>query len=241
MFEVNDLTKVYPGGRGIQGLNLTVQAGEVVALLGPNGAGKTTALQAMAGWVGTDRGEACWNGVSVADRPEMTRPYMGLMIGEPSPYLYLTGYDYLRCYHKLYPGVDEARIRQTLELVGMTKHQDMKIKKYSTGMKQRLELASVLLHRPKLLMLDEPFSGMDIEGRREISMMLRGLVAETGMSVIVSSHQVHDMEDWITHACIVYEGRHVHTSGIAGIRESYAGVEDYYLHRLAQERSGAAV
>lgn len=59
MFEVNDLTKVYPGGRGIQGLNLTVQAGEVVALLGPNGAGKTTALQAMAGWVGTDRGEAC--------------------------------------------------------------------------------------------------------------------------------------------------------------------------------------
>lgn len=61
---------------------------------------------------------------------------MGLMIGEPSPYLYLTGYDYLRCYHKLYPGVDEERIRQTLELVGMTKHWNLKIKKYSTGMKQ---------------------------------------------------------------------------------------------------------
>ncbi|OXS56528.1 hypothetical protein B1A99_19555 [Cohnella sp. CIP 111063] len=241
MFEVNDLTKVYPGGRGIQGLNLTVEAGEVVALLGPNGAGKTTALQAMAGWVGTDRGEASWNGASVADRPELTRPYMGLMIGEPSPYLYLTGYDYLKCYHKLYPGVDDARIRQTLELVGMVKYWDLKIKKYSTGMKQRIELASVLLHRPKLLLLDEPFSGMDIEGRREISTMLRGLVADTGVSVIVSSHQVHDIEDWITHACIVYEGRHVHTAGIAQIRESFAGVEDYYLHHLAEERSGATV
>lgn len=239
MFEVDDLTKVYPGGRGIQGLNLTVHSGEVVALLGPNGAGKTTALQAMAGWLATDRGEARWNGASVADRPDLTRPHMGLMIGEPSPYPYCTGYDYLKCYHKLYPGIDEARIRQTLELVGMTKHQHLKIKKYSTGMKQRIELASVLLHRPKLLLLDEPFSGMDIEGKREITMVLRGLVSDSGMSVIVSSHQVHDIEDWITQACIIHEGRHVHTAGSVKIRESFASVEDYYLHHIAQERSGA--
>ncbi|MEK3884328.1 ABC transporter ATP-binding protein [Paenibacillus sp. PL2-23] len=239
MFTVNDLTRAYPGGRGIQGLNLTVQAGEVVALLGPNGAGKTTALQAMAGWIRTDRGEACWNGASVAEQPERTRPYMGLMIGEPSPYLYLTGYDYLRCYHKLYPGVDEARIRETLELVGMTRHWNLKIKKYSTGMKQRLELASVLIHRPKLLLLDEPFSGMDIEGRREMASLLRGLVSDTGLSVIVSSHQVHDIEDWMTHACIVNEGRHISTAGVVQIRESFGGVEDYYLHHLARERGEA--
>lgn len=240
MFEVNDLTKVYPGGRGIQGLNLTVQSGEVVALLGPNGAGKTTALQAMAGWLRTDRGEARWNGASIADRPELTKPYMGLMIGEPAPYPYLTGYDYLKLYYKLYPGIDEARIRQTLDLVGMSKHRRLKIKKYSTGMKQRIELASALLHRPKLLLLDEPFSGMDIEGRREMATILRGLVAETGMSVIVSSHQVHDIEEWITHACIVYEGRHVDSASAAQIRESFSSVEDYYLHSIAKERSGAA-
>lgn len=103
MFEVCDLTKVYPGNRGIQGLNLTVHPGEVAALLGPNGAGKTTALQAMAGWVTADRGEASWNGVSVAERPDLTKLHMGLMIGEPAPYGYLTGSDYLKLYSKLYP------------------------------------------------------------------------------------------------------------------------------------------
>ncbi|MUG47688.1 ABC transporter ATP-binding protein [Paenibacillus woosongensis] len=240
MFEVCDLTKVYPGGRGIQGLNLTVHPGEVAALLGPNGAGKTTALQAMAGWVTADRGEARWNGISVAERPDLTKLHMGLMIGEPAPYGYFTGSDYLNLYSKLYPGIDEARIEETLELVGMTRHHKIKIKKYSTGMKQRIELASALLHRPKLLMLDEPFSGMDIEGRREMTAMLRGLVTETGMSVVISSHQVHEIEDWITHACIIYEGKQVGSSSIAQIRESFASVEDYYLYCTAKERGGAA-
>ncbi|MFC4302006.1 ABC transporter ATP-binding protein [Cohnella boryungensis] len=240
MFEVNDLSKVYPGGRGIQGLNLTVLPGEVVALLGPNGAGKTTALQAMAGWLESDGGNARLNGASVADHPELTRQHMGLMIGEPTPYSYLTGYEYLRLYHKLYPGIDEARIRQTIDLVGMSKYHGLKIKKYSTGMKQRIELASALLHRPKLLLLDEPFSGMDIEGRREMAAILRNLVAETGMSIIVSSHQVRDIEDWITHACIVFEGRYVGTASVAQIRESFPSVEEYYLHGIGQERSGVA-
>lgn len=240
MFEVCDLTKVYPGGRGIQGLNLIVQPGEVAALLGPNGAGKTTALQAMAGWLTADRGEARWNGVSVADRPEQTRLHMGLVIGEPAPHPYFTGSDYLKLYSRLYPGIDEARIRQTLELVGMSGHQQLLIKKYSTGMKQRIELASALLHRPKLLMLDEPFSGMDIEGRREMTALLRNLVTETGISVIISSHQVHEIEDWTTQACIIYEGKHVDTASAAQIRESFASVEDYYLNCIAKERGGAA-
>ncbi|MBC8081163.1 MAG: ABC transporter ATP-binding protein [Gorillibacterium sp.] len=240
MLEVMDLTKVYPGGRGIQGLNLAVHPGEVIALLGPNGAGKTTALQAMAGWLRTDRGEARLHGTSIADRPDMTRPHMGLMIGEPSPYPYLTGYGYLKLYNKLYPNIDEARIQQMLELVGMSEHQQLKIKKYSTGMKQRIELANALLHRPQLLLLDEPFSGMDIEGRRELASMLRGLVSETGVSIIISSHQVHDIHDWITHACIIYEGQHVDTASVMQIRESFSGVEDYYLQCIAKKRSGAA-
>jgi len=240
MFEVNDLTKVYSGGRGIQGLTLTVCPGDVVALLGPNGAGKTTALRAMAGFVRADRGDARWRGASVAERPESTKSQMGFMIGEPAPYPYLTGFEYLRLYHKLYPGVDEARIRETLERVGMTKHAHIKIKQYSTGMKQRIELASALLHRPKLLLLDEPFSGMDIEGRREMADMLRALIAETGMGIVVSSHLMHDIENVITHACIVHEGRWVETASAERIRASFSSVEDYYLHCVAKQRGGAA-
>ncbi|HZG75919.1 MAG TPA: ABC transporter ATP-binding protein [Paenibacillus sp.] len=240
MFQVVDVTKVYPGGRGIQGLNLAVSSGEVVALLGPNGAGKTTALQAMAGFVGADRGEVLWDGVSVIDHPRSTKPQIGLMIGEPAPYPYLTGYEYLKLYHKLYSGIDEARIRRTLERVGMAEHGHLKIKHYSTGMKQRIELASALVHEPKLLLLDEPFSGLDIESRRETAAMLRGLATETGMSLIVSSHLVHDIEDLLTYACVVYEGRWVETASVQQIRRSFASVEDYYLHCIAKAREGAA-
>jgi len=240
MFEVNDLTKIFPGGRGIQGLNLAVRAGEVVALLGPNGAGKTTALQAMAGYIRADRGEALWNGISVTERPHLAKPHMGLMIGEPAPYSYLTGYNYLKLYHKLYMSIDEARIQQTLECVGMAKHRHVKIKHYSTGMKQRIALASAILHRPKLLLLDEPFSGMDIEGRREMASMLRGLSVETGMGLIISSHLVHDIEDLITHVCIVNEGQWVETASLQQVRESFANVEDYYLHCIVKNRGGAA-
>ncbi|HZG58741.1 ABC transporter ATP-binding protein [Paenibacillus sp.] len=240
MFEVRGLTKAYPGGRGIQDLNLAVRPGEVVALLGPNGAGKTTALRAMAGFIRADRGEARWNGASVADRPELTKPHMGFMIGEPAPYPYLTGYEYLKLYHKLYPGVDESRIRETLEQVGMAQQGHVKIKRYSTGMKQRIELASALLHRPKLMLLDEPFSGMDIEGRREMATALRALAAESGAGLIVSSHVVHDIEDLITHACIVREGRWVETASVDRVRESFSNVEDYYLHCVGGRKGGAA-
>ncbi len=240
MLEVNNLTKVYPGGRGIQGLNLTVNAGEVVALLGPNGAGKTTALQAIAGWLTADHGEAHWNGASITDHPDLTKRHMGLMIGEPAPYAYLTGYRYLKLYAKLYPDIDEAHIQQTLDLVGMSEHQRLAIKKYSTGMKQRIELAKALLHRPQLLLLDEPFSGMDIEGRREMTAVLRGLIAESGTSIVVSSHQVHDIEDWMTQACIIYEGKHVDTAAMEQIRQLHASVEDYYMSCVAMERGGAA-
>lgn len=240
MLEVIDLSKVYPGGRGIRGLSLAVRPGEAVALLGPNGAGKTTALRAMAGWVRPDSGEARWNGISVEGRPELARLHMGLMIGEPAPYSYLTGYQYLKLCHRLYPGVDEARIQRMLELTGMAPHQGLKIKQYSTGMKQRIELASALLHRPKLLLLDEPFSGMDIEGRRMMTGMLRRLMTETGMSLIVSSHQVHDIEDWITQVCVVSEGRHTGTADIQQIRASGMGVEDYYMTCVAKKGGGAA-
>jgi ABC-2 type transport system ATP-binding protein len=240
MLEINDLTKVYPGGRGIQGLNLAVHPGEVVALLGPNGAGKTTALQAMAGFIRADRGEVLWNGKSVIEQPHLTQSHIGLMIGEPAPYPYFTGHNYLLLYHKLYPDIDEARIQHVLERVGMAKHQHIKIKHYSTGMKQRIALASALLHQPKLLLLDEPFSGTDIEGRRELAAMLHGLTTETGMGLIISSHVVHDIEDLITHACVIYEGKWVETASVQMIRESFASVEDYYLHCVAKKRGDTA-
>jgi ABC-2 type transport system ATP-binding protein len=239
MLEVRQVTKIYPGQRGISGLNLTVKTGEVVALLGPNGAGKTTALKAMMGYIRPDEGEVFWNGISVKDNPHKVKQQVGILIGEPAPYPWLTGYGYLKLYHQLYANISEARIQEVLEQVNLWDRQHLKIKHYSTGMKQRIDLARTLLHEPKLLLLDEPFSGMDIEGRHEGIDLLRRLVTETGMSIIISSHLIQDIEDLTTHVGIVYHGKWLGVESATLIKAEFPSLEAYYLNQTGKEKRRA--
>jgi ABC-2 type transport system ATP-binding protein len=239
MLEVRQVTKIYPGQRGISGLNLTVNTGEVVALLGPNGAGKTTALKAMMGYIHPDEGEVFWNGISLKDNPHQVKQQVGILIGEPAPYPWLTGYDYLKLYRQLYANISEARIQEVLEQVNLWDRQHLKIKHYSTGMKQRIDLARTLLHEPKLLLLDEPFSGMDIEGRHEGISLLRRLVTETGMSIIISSHLIQDIESLTTHVGIVYHGKWLEAVTATAIKAEFPSLEAYYLHQTGKEKRGA--
>lgn len=246
MLEVRDLTKIYPGNHGIQGLNLTVKSGEVVALLGPNGAGKTTALKAMMGLVKASQGISMFHGASILDHPETTRNTIGMMIGDPAPYPYLTGYQFLKLYSKQYTDekmVDadqiEQRIQETLEIVGLTARQKDKIKTYSTGMKQRICLAKVLLFQPELIILDEPFSGMDIEGRNELTTLLKSIVDERHVSLIISSHLIHDIESMTTKVCILGEGQCLATESTEVIKSKYPTIEAFYLSTVGQKRSVA--
>lgn len=229
ILEVVNLTKQYSGSHGIQGLNLTVSEGEVVALLGSNGAGKTTAMKAMMGLVSVNDGTACYKGISILDRPDVTKNEIGMMIGEPSPYLYLTAYQYLKLHQNLYSAVTDEEILNILKLVGLESRKDSKIKTFSTGMKQRIYLAKVLLMKPKLLLLDEPFSGMDIEGRSHLVQILKKIVSEQKTGMIISSHLIHDIEHITSKVCIISDGKWLETKTADEIKKSHGTIEEYYL------------
>lgn len=229
LMEIKNLTKLYPNHRGISGLNLTIEPGEVVALLGPNGAGKTTALKAIVGFLQNKSGEVLFKGISVAENPEKTLARIGLMIGEPAPYPYLTGLQFLRLNRGLYPNITDEKIQVSLKEVDLLEFQKDKIKTYSTGMKQRLTLAKALLHEPELILLDEPFSGMDIEGRAEMVGVIKKLSQSKGTAILISSHLIHDIEELTSKVCIIHKGEWVVTEAASKILTSYPSLEAFYL------------
>ena len=238
LLEVTNLTKQYPGNHGIEGLNLTVAEGEVVALLGPNGAGKTTTMKAMMGLVPVNTGTVTYKGVSIIDNPKNTKSEIGMMIGDPSPYLYLTGYQYLKLHQNLYFKVTDKELDAVLNVTGLYDRRNSKIKTYSTGMKQRIYLAKILLAKPRLLLLDEPFSGMDIEGRGQLVRILRSISEKLNTAMIISSHLIHDIEEITSKVCIINNGKCLGTRAVNEIRASYPTIEKYYLESvsLSKER-----
>lgn len=236
LLEVKNLTKLYPGNYGIKGLNLTLEAGEVVALLGPNGAGKTTAMKAMMDFVSHNNGEVMYKGKSITDYPELTKKEIGMIIGEPSPYLHLTATQYLRLYQRFYSEESTEDINKVLKAVKLEKRRSDKIKTFSTGMKQRLSLAKALLIKPKLMVLDEPFSGMDIEGRNEIVRLLKNKVETENVGMIISSHLIHDIEGITTKVCIIREGKWIETEEVSIIKQKYPTIEAYYLSKNVEQR-----
>lgn len=237
LLEVVNLTKQYHGKHGIQGLNLTVSEGEVVALLGPNGAGKTTAMKTMMGMITQDDGEAMYKGNSILNNPELTKNEIGMMIGDPSPYLHLTAYQYLKIHQNLYGEVTDEDIQEVLDVTGLGDRKDSRIKTFSTGMKQRIYLAKVLLIKPKLIMLDEPFSGMDIEGRSQLVHLLKKIVEEKNVGMIISSHLIHDIEQITSRVCIINDGKWLETTPIHEIKADFPTIEEYYLDLVSKRRN----
>ncbi len=237
LLEVVKLTKQYHGTHGISGLNLTVSEGEVVALLGPNGAGKTTAMKAMMGMIPSDNGDSMYKGISILSSPELTKNEIGMMIGEPSPYLYLTAYQYLKMHHNLYGEVTDKDIQEVLDLTGLSDRKNNRIKTFSTGMKQRISLAKALLIKPKLILLDEPFSGMDIEGRSQMVHLLKKIIAEKNVGMIISSHLIHDIEQITSSVCIINDGKWLETRPMHEIKADFPTIEEYYLDLVSKRRN----
>ncbi|MGH7742740.1 MAG: ABC transporter ATP-binding protein, partial [Candidatus Eiseniibacteriota bacterium] len=179
---------------GLSGLDLELKRGQVLGYLGPNGAGKTTTLKLLAGLMKPTRGQAWLFGDSIED--PASRRHLGFLPEQPYFYDYLNGIEYLRMAGQLSGlGAHEAHTQAThwLGRVGLGGRAGLKLRKYSKGMLQRLGLAAALAHRPRLLILDEPMSGLDPFGRRDV----RDLILEqkaAGVTVLFSSHILPDVE-----------------------------------------------
>lgn len=185
----------------------------MLGLLGPNGAGKTTLLKCLVGLLHPTQGSVEVLGEDVAAAGARIRQRVGLMIGRPATYGYLSGRENLRLRARFFPGA-EARIEELLDLVDLREAAGRPAATYSTGMAQRLGLAAALLPDPELLILDEPTNGMDPAGQAELRDLLTRVGAEAGRTVLVSSHQLHEIEQVCDRVAIMRAGSVVATGEV---------------------------
>ncbi len=234
--EITGLTKVYPNGRGISDLNLEVDQGDIFGFLGPNGAGKTTAMKMMAGLMKPDRGDVKIFGASVVEDFVAAMRHVGCLIETAESYPYMTAYENLKLFARFYPRVDARRIDECLEITGLLKYKHEKSRRFSLGMKQRLGIAAAILSKPKLLILDEPLNGLDVEGMLDMRKLIKRLSEEEGTTFFISSHLIHDVELTCTRIGVVYGGRLVNVEYTRNILSNYASLENYFVSEV--DRNG---
>ncbi|CAM3198499.1 ABC transporter ATP-binding protein [Paenibacillus lupini] len=191
----------------INNLSLDLPLGEVFGFLGPNGAGKTTTIRMMVGLMAMTSGEIKIGGYSIRSQYQQAIRHVGAIVENPEMYKYLTGYQNLVHFARMIDGVTPQRIQEVIDLVGLESRIHDKVKTYSLGMRQRLGVAQAILHRPKLLILDEPTNGLDPAGIRELRDYLRQLSKDEGIAVFVSSHLLSEMELMCDRVAIIQNGK----------------------------------
>ncbi|WP_438434759.1 ABC transporter ATP-binding protein [Gorillibacterium sp. sgz500922] len=216
------VTKRIGGKTLIDRLSFEIRKGEIFGFLGPNGAGKTTTIRMMVGLMGMTEGDVLIEGKSVSKDYEGAIRHVGAIVENPEFYKYLSGYRNLVHYARMVPGVTRKRILEVVKLVGLENRIHDKVKRYSLGMRQRLGVAQALLHKPSLLILDEPTNGLDPAGIRELRDYLRKLAREGGISVLVSSHLLSEMELMCDRIGVLQNGRLV---DVRSMQELVAGGE----------------
>lgn len=229
---LENLTKTYSNKRGITDISLEIGRGEIFGFLGPNGAGKTTAMKIMTGLSRADRGRVWLNGFSVTEDFERAVSGVGCMIESVEPFSYMTAAENMRLCGRYYDAVDEDRIDDCLDMVGLARYKNEKIKNYSLGMRQRLGIALALLSHPSIMILDEPLNGLDVEGMVEMRHLIQRLSEEEGTTFFISSHLIHDVELTCNTIGIVYDGRLRSVRKTADVIREYATLENYYLSEV---------
>lgn len=205
--KIEHLNKYFGKRQILHDISFETYPGEVFGFLGPNGAGKTTTIKIAVGHLRFDEGDIIINGKSVVKKYEEAISDIGGIIENPEFYKYMTGMQNLRQYARMRGNISEKRINEVVEIVGLKKRINDKVGKYSLGMRQRLGVAQAILHRPKLLILDEPTNGLDPAGIKELRDILKNLAHKENICVIVSSHLMSEMELMCDRVGIIANGK----------------------------------
>lgn len=213
----DNLTKRYGNTAAVDRIRLRIEEGEVYGFLGPNGAGKTTTLKMLVGLIQPTEGTFTVFGRTFAQHRRWILSQTGVLIESPSYYGHLTGRENLRIIQRL-RGLPERNVSEALRVVRLEKHQHKRVDQYSLGMKQRLGLAMALIAFPKLLILDEPTNGLDPAGIEEIRELIRSLPRQYGMTVLVSSHLLSEVEQIATSVGIIRDGRLVFQGSLDSLK-----------------------
>lgn len=239
MIQVEKLTKRYGDTLAIDALDFEVQQGEVVGFLGPNGAGKSTTMRILTGALGATSGRALIGGIDVYENPRAVKQLIGYLPESPPLYVDMTVRSYLRFCARIKGAADpKAAVEQVVHRVGLASVAHRLIDHLSKGFRQRVGIAQALVHEPKVLILDEPASGLDPAQRKEIRELVREL-ADGDTTVILSTHVLPEVEALCDRVIIIREGRIVASDQLArlggdatAIRISVARPDDALLPAL---------
>ena len=202
-----NLTHRFSGSQPVlSNVSLKVPQGAIYGFLGPNGAGKTTTLRLILGLLSVQEGSVSIFGQDLKTNRQEVLRQVGSLIEQPSLYGHLTATENLEVYRSIY-GVPKTKIVEVLQKVGLQNTGSKKAKQFSLGMKQRLSIAVALLHQPRLLILDEPTNGLDPNGIIETRMLIQQLNREEGVTILVSSHILAEVEKMATHMGIIHGGK----------------------------------
>lgn len=232
LLEVKDLHKKYRNGRGIGNINFDIYPGEVVGLLGPNGSGKTTIMKSITGLVRIDKGAVRICGHDLSENFENAIRNVGCLIETPSVIGNMSCYDNLKLISRFYNDIAPERIDVVLQMTGLAKYRKDKVKNFSLGMKQRLAIAMAIYQNPKLVILDEPANGLDIEGSKELRRIISELSKEFMISFLISSHLIHEIEMLCDKILIIKDGSIVDTCIVQDVKNTGVSLEDYFIDRV---------
>ena len=242
MIETKHLTKRYKKFVAVENLSMNVRKGSIYGFLGPNGAGKSTTMKILLGLTKSTTGEFKIDGTCMPNQRMEILSKVGSLIEAPSYYANLTGKENLEIFRKILK-LPLASVEEALALVGLSEFGDRLVKKYSLGMKQRLGLASALLGKPSILILDEPTNGLDPSGTHEMRKLIKELPAKLSCTVLISSHLLSEIEliaddvGIINHGKLLFEGsmddlkKHVHSLGLVG-----SNLEEMFLEMIEAEK-----
>jgi ABC-2 type transport system ATP-binding protein len=226
LIKIQNLTKQYQNLTAVDNLNLEIRKNEVFGLLGPNGAGKTTVIHMLATLLKPTSGTAIVNGYDILAEPAKVRSSIGIVFQAPSSDDMLSGYENLKVHAFLYnvPSPErEKRIQSVLELVGLADRQHDQVKKYSGGLRRRLEIARGLLHKPKVMFLDEPTLGLDPSSRGMMWEYIQKLIKEEEMTLILTTHYMEEADHLCNRIGIIDQGKIIALDTPTSLKNSLGG------------------
>ncbi len=202
--KVRNISKSINGKKILHNINFDIYEGEIVGLVGPNGAGKSTLLKVMCGLYTIDDGEIKYFDYDLKKDFEKAMSIVGTLIEDPNLYKNLSGSDNLKIFKNMFKGINEETVKEIVRIVEMEKYLGKKFKTYSLGMKERLSIATSLINKPKILILDEPTNGLDPLGVKNIMDMLKNMKDTT---IIISSHMLKEIEGICNKIIFINKGR----------------------------------
>lgn len=234
ILQCSNLNKKIGSRHILKDVSFEIEEGDILAFIGPNGSGKTTTIKCILGLNTINSGDVFINGYSIEKDFVNAIDKVGAIVENPDLYMHLSGYENLKIFKNMYKNVTDDDIKRVISLVGLDNRIKDKVSKYSLGMRQRLGIAQALLHKPNLLILDEPTNGLDPEGIKDLRNLLKKIAKEDKTGIFISSHNLAELESFCNKVCIIKNGIIIKTSSISKLKKD---LNNTYLFEIETTNS----